>query len=298
MHTSGKSCLKAALLLGLAVASSSAAAAGGTHDSSGTQAYNAQLSVDSAQDHDAQLGASWELGDSTSLSALAEETTSPASRADLVTHSYDFGLDQGLGDAAGFGLQYEWSGKRADIVSRALHGSFHIKDPSWEITVLPGYRRTTLYTNSGKIIIRGRTIKLPPTIEVDEKIWGGSLDYTGAKDWLFEVSTTNHHYDRNVGFLANRLGLDLSTGSAVTLSQSFLSHESSVRVEREFDLTSLATDYEVDRSAINGSYAYTLDLDFQTPVSDACDIEVTAGATHTLNLPQTRFITVNLIYYR
>src|SRR5579872_3910272 len=107
----------------------------------GTQVYNAQTSVDSAQDRDSQLGVQLDASDSTSFNLLAEETSSPAGRFDLVTHAYDLGWDQDLADWTGFGLRYEWSGKQNAIVSDAYYGTFYLKNSDWEFTLLPGYRR-------------------------------------------------------------------------------------------------------------------------------------------------------------
>src|SRR5579859_1648609 len=148
MTTCGKAALRAAgmgVLLGLAPL---APAAAGSHggEAGGSQQYNAQFSTDSADDRDWQLGALWRPGDSTSIDALMEETTSPAGRADLVSHTYDLGVDQDLGDHAGFGLKYEWWGKKGDIDSTAWYGSFDLRNSSWDLAVLPGRRDITLYT--------------------------------------------------------------------------------------------------------------------------------------------------------
>jgi len=277
----------------------------------GTQVYNAQTSVDSAQDRDSQLGVQLDASDSTSFNLLAEETSSPAGRFDLVTHAYDLGWDQDLADWTGFGLRYEWSGKQNAIVSDAYYGTFYLKNSDWEFTLLPGYRRSTLYSSTGKAFPvfvatepvtnppKFRKIIVPASLDLDDHPLGGKLDYSGLKDWLFEVSSTRHSYDQqHVPFILYYLGNRISGGSALTVQQGFLLHEDSARIERDFDLTSLALDYEMDQSAADRSWSYTTDLDFQTPIADAFDIEIIAGATHSLSLPQTRFITVNLIYYR
>lgn len=310
----GKLSVGLCIAAGLYVASAGVLAADkhpGTAQGASTQTYNAQVSFDSGQDRDSQLGAQLDASDSTSFDLLAEETSSPAGRNDLVTHTYDLGWDQGLGDSTGFGLRYDWSGKQQALVSRALYGSFYLKNASWEATVLPGYRRSTLYNRTGKPITvsipiepittpeKFRKLVLPPSLDINDKPLGAKLDYTAVEDWSFEISSTRHDYDRqHVGFLVKYLGRDLATGSALTLQQSFLLHENSARIERDFDLTSLAVDYEVDQSAVDRSWSYTTDLDFQTPIGEAFDIEITAGATHSLSLPQTRFVTLNLIYYR
>lgn len=289
-----------------------ALAAPSADDSGGAkQQYNGQYSVDSSQDHDAETGAQWGLGESTSLNFSAEESTSSSSRADLVTHTYDFGLDQDLSDLTGFGLTYEWWGKKDAIEMKTWKGSFFLKNDTWKATLLPGQSSITVDTLK---------LKVNPTgiVHLDDHPLGLQLDYTGLEDWKFEAATTRHDYSHGLGFLGRVFKVKTKTGatidisflnaSAFTLAHSFLSHESSARIERDFGLTSVAFDYELDRSGINGSYSYTPEIDFQTPVSDSCDIEITAGVTRTGGpsvktlippppVPTTRFITVNLIYY-
>lgn len=285
-------------------------ATGKPGDAAGAQTYNLQYSVDSADDKDSQLAAELSAFDRTSFDFLAEETSSPSTRNALVTHTYDLGWDQGWSDWAGLGLRYDWSGKQDALVAKSWYGSFSVKNASWEFTLLPGYRNITLYSKTGSAFPvyipvlplttppTFRKIILPATLNLDDRPLGGKLDFTGIEGWLFEISSTRHDYDKaHVGFLLDYISRDLSGGSALTQQQGFLLHENSARIERDFDLTSLALDYEVDQSAVDQTWSYTTDVDLQTPLSVALDLEIVVGATHTLNLPQTRFITLNLIYY-
>ncbi|MDE2195899.1 MAG: hypothetical protein KGJ56_01725 [Gammaproteobacteria bacterium] len=271
-----------------------AATGGNAAGSSGSLTLNTSLSVDAADDHDYQLGGQVGVSDSTFLNFLSEYTSSPASSTDLVTHTDSLGVEQALGRHAGFGLRYESWGKSNDLVSDAFYGSVYWQTRDWQLTASPGTRRITLYTRSGKI---ANLLNLPNSIDIRDNPLGLRVDYSGVENWLFEVSTTRHHYSRDPSVLGRRIALLFFTGSALTLSQGFLSHSSTARVERDFDLTSLAMDYEIDRSALDGTYSYTTDIDFTTPVSNSFDIEITTGVTHSVKFPETGFITFNLVYY-
>ncbi len=269
------------------------AASGGSGGGSSLM-LNSALSVDAADDRDAQLGASWAVSQATILNFLSEYTSSPADRTDLVTHTLGLGVDQQFTSSLGGGLLYQHWGKPGDITSNGYYANLYWQNSAWQVTVLPGLRRITLYTRSNPFV----SIKLPNNVEFDDRQLGLRIDYTGLNHWLFEASTTRHDYTRNPSVLNRRIALLFFTGSALTLSQGFLSHSSTFRVERDFGLTSLAMDYEIDRSAIDGTYAYTTDLDFETPISERFDMEIITGVTRAAHTPQTGFVTFNLVYYR
>ena len=276
-------------LQALATSGSNGGAGGGS-----SLMLNSALSVDAADDRDAQLGANWAVSAATTLSFLSEYTSSPADRTDLVTHTLGLGVDQQFTSSLGGGLFYQHWGKPGDIMSNSYYANLYWQNTAWQVTVLPGFRRITLNTRSNPFV----SIKLPNNVEFDDRRLGLRIDYTGLDNWLFEASTTRHDYTRNPSVLNRRTALLFFTGSALTLSQGFLSHSSTFRVERDFGLTSLAMDYEIDRSAIDGTYAYTTDLDFETPISERFDMEIITGVTRAAHTPQTGFVTFNLVYYR
>lgn len=283
----------AALMLAILLWPATAARAAGGGPSGPGLVLNTALSVDAADDRDAQVGAQVALGDSTMLSFLGEYTSSPAARTDLVTHTYSAGFNQNFGRRASLGLRYESWGKAGELTSDSLYGSLGWNGSDWQLTALPGVRRISLYTRGN--ILPG--ITLPNKVELTDRPLGLRVDYTGLNGWLFEASSTRHNYTRNPAVLGSRSALLFFTGSVLTLSQGFLAHSATARIERDFGLTSLAFDYEIDRSAIDGSYAYTSDIDFTTPISDSFDMEIVSGITRSAHTPQTGFITFNLIYY-
>lgn len=276
------------------------AAAGGAQNSGNANGsslmLNSQFSIDSANDQDVQLGGEAAISDTTAYNFLAEYTSSPAGRLALTTHTYSFGVDQDFNAAknSGFGLRYEWWGKTDTLDSNSFYGSLYYALPDWQATLLPGIRQIDLDTRRLKL----RNIFIPAENHlITDRPLGLRVDFTGLQNWLFEVSSTRHNYTLSPAVLGGKSAFIFFTGSALTLSQGFLSHSSSVRIERDFDLTSLAYDYEIDRSAIDGTYSYTWDIDFTTPISDSFDMEIMSGVTRSAHTPQTGFITLNFTYY-
>lgn len=258
---------------------------------------NTSLSADSADDLDGQLGGQVSVSDTTSYNFLAEYTSSPSGRTDLLTHTYSFGVDQDFNadQTSGFGLRYEWWGKNAVLDSNSFYGSLFYSLGGWEGTLLPSIRQIDLDTRG----LKERGVIIPPENHtINDRPLGLRVDFTGIPNWLFEASTTRHNYTQSPRILGSKSALVLFTGSALTLSQGFLSHSATARIERDFDLTSLAYDYEIDRSAIDGTYSYTSDIDFTTPISNSFDMEIISGVTRAVHTPETGFITFNLIYYQ
>ena len=257
---------------------------------------NSAFSIDSADDQDAQIGGEVAISDTTAYNFLAEYTRSPSGRLDLTTHTYSFGVDQDFDAAqtAGFGLRYEWWGRADTLDSNAFYGSLYYSLPDWQATLLPGIRQIQLDTRRLKL----RQILIPAENHlITDRPLGLRVDFTGLHDWLFEVSSTRHNYTLSPAILGTKGAFIFFTGSALTLSQGFLSHSSSARIERDFDLTSLAFDYEIDRSAIDGTYSYTSDIDFTTQISDSFDMEIVSGVTRSAHTPETGFITLDFTYY-
>lgn len=289
------------LVMALATLPCTALAAGGqgskaaANDSS--LMLNSTLSIDSANDQDAQISGELAISSTTAYNFLAESTSSPVGRLALNTHTYSFGVDQDFNSAktAGFGLRYEWWGKTDTLDSNSFYGSLYYALPDWEATLLPGIRQIDLDTRR----LKERGVIIPPENHaITDRPLGLRLDFTGLQDWVFEVSSTRHNYTQSPAILGNKSAFILFTGSALTLSQGFLSHSSTVRIERDFDnLTALAYDYEIDRSAIDGTYSYTSDIDFTAPMSDSFDMEIISGITRAAHTPETGFITLNFTYY-
>lgn len=257
---------------------------------------NSQFSIDSADDRDAQVGGEVAISDTTAYNFLAEYTSSPAGRLALTTHTYSFGVDQDFSaaKASGFGLRYEWWGKTDTLDSNSFYASLYYSLAGWQATLLPGIRQIDLDTRR----LRLRNIFIPAENHlITDRPLGLRVDFTGLQNWLFEVSSTRHNYTLSPAVLGGKSAFIFFTGSALTLSQGFLSHSSTLRIERDFDLTSLAYDYEIDRSAIDGTYSYTSDIDFTTPIADSFDMEIVSGVTRSAHTPQTGFITLNFTYY-
>ncbi|MGH8413930.1 MAG: hypothetical protein ACRESX_04295 [Gammaproteobacteria bacterium] len=265
----------------------------GADDSSPTLTLNTSLSIDALDNRDYQFGGSVAVSDSTSYNFLYEYTNSPSGATNLLTHTYSVGVDQAISSATGFGLTYERWGKPGYINSDSLNGSLYWQNKTWKVTALPGLRYIALDARSG--MVSG----IPPaaSITVSDYPLGLRVDFTGLQDWLFEVSTTRHDYNRDPDILSQFTSLPFFNGSIITRSQGFLSHSSTARIERDFDSISLAYDYEIDRSALDGTYSYTSDIDFTTPISDSFDMEIISGVTRSTQVSQNGFITLNFTYY-
>ncbi|MGH8283200.1 MAG: hypothetical protein ACRESE_05085 [Gammaproteobacteria bacterium] len=264
-----------------------------TDSSNPTLTLNTSLSIDALDNRDYQFGGRVAVSDSTSYNFLYEYTNSPSGATNLLTHTYSVGVDQAITSSTGFGLTYERWGKPGYINSDSLDGSLYWQNKVWQVTALPGLRYVALDARSG--MVSG----IPPaaSITLSDYPLGLRLDFTGLKDWLFEVSTTRHDYNRDPDILNQFTSLPFFNGSIITRSQGFLSHSSTARIERDFDAISLAYDYEIDRSALDGTYSYTSDIDFTTPISDSFDMEITSGVTRSAQAAQNGFITLNFTYY-
>lgn len=232
--------------------------------------FGGQVDEDS---NDSVLGTySVGVGRSTWLSFAAGRSSSPADRADIEADTLLIGVDHGF-EKVGFTLELEQWGDSGALETQDLAGSVYFDRERWRIAF--GYETRDIeipFTITGPL---GR----PLLREVDVSADSYSLDVRAAlgERWNLYLGLAEYDYARNLNALPRIDSLNLLSTSTLTLANSFIDHERSLAVEREFGRVSLNVRFATDRSAIDNSKFETVDAAVVFPVGGRFDLEVNVG---------------------
>lgn len=214
----------------------------------------------------------WGLRPGGWLSVTAGQSSSPADRADVEAGTLALGFDQRF-DAVGFTLEAERWGDSGVLETQGLGGSVYLARERWRVGF--GYQTRDIeipFTLTGPL---GGTLQR--TVGVDAARY--SLDArTGLGErWNLYLGIAEHDYERDLNVLPRIERFNFLSGSTLTLANSFIDHERSIGLERQFPRVLLNLRAATDRSAVDGSKLDTFDAALLIPVGRRVDLEVNVG---------------------
>jgi hypothetical protein len=266
----------ARVLLALFVAASSCAAA--AQPSASSPAVRSwMLGVGAQADEDGNestlAALHWGVAPDSWLSFSAGRSASPADRADVEASTLAIDFDRRF-DTVGFTLGAEQWGDSGVLETRDYGGSVYFDNERWRVGV--GYQARDIeipFTVTGPL---GGTLQRSASLDAARY----SLDVRAAlgERWNLYLGIAEHDYERDLAALPRIERFNLLSGSTLTLAQSFIDHERSVGLEREFARVVLNLRAATDRSAVDGSKLDTIDAALLVPLGRRVDLEVNIGS--------------------
>jgi hypothetical protein len=214
----------------------------------------------------------WGVARGSWLSFSAGQSSSPADRADVEASTLAVDFDRRF-DTVGFTLGAERWGDSGVLETRAFSGSVYFDNDRWRVGV--GYQTRDIdipFTLTGPL---GGTLQRSVSLDAGRY----SLDARTAlgERWALYFGIAEHDYERDLAALPRIERFNLLSGSTLTLAQSFIDHERSIGLEREFERLVLNLRAATDRSAVDGSRLDTLDAALLVPLGRRVDLEVNLG---------------------
>lgn len=264
------------------------------------------------------LAADRRLGDGAYIFGEYGETRIDSEDLELDTRSVTLGGGFAPTETLRLGGWYTRWGRSGDITSDSLGGRVSWRGEPFRLSLLPGFRATTLHAGApardeddgngppGGTPGPGGPGTEPgddgPEVAEDFDLLAASLGLRGGLEWReywhLTGSATFYSYDEDPAFLGSREGFEQLSTSGLTLAQGFPEHRYGLGVRRELEgWREVGLNLSRDRSAVDGMVAETARLHFLTPLGDAWDLRIEAGRTRTGDFPAGSFAGLTLSWY-
>jgi hypothetical protein len=212
------------------------------------------------------------VGQSTWLTFIAGQSSSPADRADIEADTLAIGVDHRF-DKVGFTFEAERWGDSGTLETQDLAGSVYFDRDRYRIGF--GYETRDIeipVTFTGPL---GNTFGRTVDVSADRLSFDARVSLGEA--WRLYFGVAEHDYERNLNVLPRIATLNLLSTSTLTLANSFLDHERYVAVERSFGGISLNARVATDRSAVDDTKFDTVEAAVLFPIGSRVDLEVNIG---------------------
>lgn len=214
----------------------------------------------------------WGARPSSWLSLTVGQSSSPADRADVEADTLAVGFDQRF-DRVGFTLGVEQWGDSGVLETEDLGGTVYFDRERWRIGF--GYETRDIdipFTLTGPF---GGTLQR--SVSVDAQRYSFDVRTALGENWNLYLGLAEHDYERDLAGLQRIERLNLLSASTLTLANSFIDHERSVGLERQFARVLLNLRAATDRSAVDGSDLDTFDAAVLVPIGRRVDLEMNVG---------------------
>jgi hypothetical protein len=263
---------RALLALGLVVSSVGVAAETLTQRDGGAWLLGIGAQADEDGSDSALATLHWGIRPNSWLSVTAGRSASPADRADVKAGTLALGFDQ-LFDRVGFTLGVERWGDSGVLETEDLGGAVYFDRQRWRVGF--GFKTRDIdipFTFTGPL---GGTVQRSASVAAERY----SVDVRAAlgERWNLYFGLAEHDYERDLNVLPRIDRFNFLSASTMTLANSFIDHERSVGLERQFQRVLLNLRAATDRSAIDDSRLDTFDAALLLPLGRRADLEVNVG---------------------
>ncbi len=210
-------------------------------------------------------------GESTWLSVLLSNSSSPAERADISADTFVLGIDHRF-DRVGFSFELEDWGESGAVESEDIGASIYFFGDRYRVEF--GLERRNIdFTFSLPIGDRVFTRKAP--FDADGQTFRAMLRAGRAVSLYYDYR--DYDYSVNLAALPRIQRLNLLNGSALTLANSLLSEIQTFGVDVVFGNKSLSLTLGQDTSAIDGTDLSSIGAALIFPVAPRIDLEISLG---------------------
>ena len=214
----------------------------------------------------------WGITPKSWLSVTAGRSSSPADRADVEAGTLALGFDQRF-DRVGFTLALERWGDSGVLETDDLGGTVYFDRERWRVGF--GFKSRDIdipFTLTGPL---GATLQR--TVSVGAERYSVDVRAALGERWNLYLGLAEHDYERDLNVLPRIDRFNFLSASTMTLANSFIDHERSIGLERQFKTVLLNLRAATDRSAIDDSRLDTFDAALLLPIGRRADLEVSVG---------------------